>query len=149
LVWRKSGEQTGFSDRAMTFYSISCTLGARSLSRGVRLGKRYVLVQSSLSTGSMPSETPHVRASGPGILLALAWLYFRYLGGHSWWFPLFSPMRVGGAWEWLYDGSGSVSVILIPLYLAHCVAATSRPHGSDLAALGGAHDVCFDAWPSC
>jgi len=43
-----------------------------------------------------------------------------------------------------HDGAVLFPVILIPLYLAHCVRPQAGPTAPTLAALGGAHDVCFD-----
>ena|SRR5208283_718204 len=78
-------------------------------------------MQPSLSTQSMSSGTPKFLRSGPGILLAIAWLYMVAWGV---WIaiPAFQPNA--GGWEfeeWVVTGAWLVPIILIPLYLTGCV----------------------------
>jgi hypothetical protein len=79
----------------------------------------------------MSSDTPHLQASGPGILLALAWLYFVAWGD---WMAVAAFGPDAGRWElgeWLMTGAVLVPIILIPLYLIHCVRQRQPPRLRD------------------
>ncbi len=83
-------------------------------------------MQTSLNTGSLSHEAPRLW-SGVGILLALAWLYMLGWG-------VFMAASVfqqdAGGWElgeWLMTAALLVPIILIPVYLAHCVRRKQPP----------------------
>lgn len=83
-------------------------------------------MQASQNTGSPFPDTPRLW-SGVGILLALAWLYMVAWGVFM---AVSSFQPDAGGWElgeWLMTAALLVPIILIPVYLAHCVRKKHQP----------------------
>jgi len=73
----------------------------------------------------------------------------RYLGGIHGGFRFSARCGWVGAWGVAHDGSGSVSGYTYSAIPGPLRAPQAGPTAPTLAALGGAHDVCFDRLAMC